>query len=134
MLSRNSADEEKKKTKRRMGVMANTTYFSHPSFRFLLPIFLLSLPSLPSLPSLRALRGLFLLFCFRTGGKIVLVTSISARREISWEPRYFTAKLLISYPAIPSSHLTIHFYLLILRAASIFFSLWPGDCHTGVPN
>jgi hypothetical protein len=53
MLSRDSADEVKKKTKRRMGVMANTTYFSHPSFRFLLPIFGLSLRAL------RALRGLF---------------------------------------------------------------------------
>jgi hypothetical protein len=56
MLSRDGVDEEKKKTKRRMGVMANTTYFSHPSFRFLLPIFGLSLPALRAL---RALRGLF---------------------------------------------------------------------------
>jgi type II secretory pathway pseudopilin PulG len=58
MMRRDRVDEEKKKTKRRMGVMTNTTYFSHPSFRFLLPIFLLSLPSLRAL---RALRGLSLL-------------------------------------------------------------------------
>jgi hypothetical protein len=74
MLSRYRVDEEKKKTKRRMGVMANTTYFSHPSFRFLLPIFLLSLPAIRAL---RALRGLFLLLCIRTGGKLLRLLWLS---------------------------------------------------------
>jgi hypothetical protein len=35
-------DEEKKKTKRRMGEVDSNGHLSHPSFRFLLPIFLSS--------------------------------------------------------------------------------------------
>jgi hypothetical protein len=58
MLNRDSADEEKKKTKRRMGEVGGISHHSHPSFRFLLPIFGLSLRAL------RALRGFFLFVPF----------------------------------------------------------------------